>query len=58
MQDKKTILVIDDSNEVRKLFKFHLEKKGYNVLEASDGEKGLMQIYDKRPHLIILDITN
>lgn len=57
MKDQKTILVIDDASDVRKLLKFNLEKKGYIVIEAEDGEKGLTQIYNGRPHLIILDIN-
>lgn len=55
--DKKTILVIDDASEVRKLLRFHLENKKYNVLEAADGEEGLKSIHARQPDLIILDIN-
>jgi CheY-like chemotaxis protein len=55
--DKKTILVIDDAADVRKLLTFYLEKKGYIVIVAEDGEEGLEKIHQKRPHLIILDIN-
>ncbi len=53
---KRTILVIDDSPEVTKILKFHLEKK-YTVLEARDGEAGLKLIYGASPDLVILDIN-
>ncbi len=55
--DKRTILVIDDAIDVRKLLRLHLEIKKYNVLEAADGAEGLKLIREKRPDLIILDIN-
>jgi DNA-binding response OmpR family regulator len=54
--DMKTVLVIDDAEEVRKALRFHLEKK-YVVLEAATGEKGLAMILEKHPNLVILDIN-
>jgi len=54
--ENKTILVIDDAADVRKILRFHLEKK-YTVLEAADGKKGLEMIYEKHPDLVILDIN-
>ena len=57
MDDKKTILVVDDASDVRKLLKFHLENKGYQVIEAQDGEEGLQMIHESRPDLVILDIN-
>lgn len=57
MDDKKTILVIDDEADLVKVLKFRLEKRGYNVLTAFDGEQGLAMAEKARPHLIILDIN-
>lgn len=54
--DMKTVLVIDDAEEVRKILRFYLETK-YRVLEAADGEKGLAMIFEKYPDLVILDIN-
>ncbi len=54
--EMKTVLVIDDAEEVRKILRFYLETK-YKVLEAADGEKGLAMIFDKYPDLVILDIN-
>ncbi len=55
--DNRTILVIDDASDIRKLLRFHLENKKYNVLEATDGAEGLRLIHERRPDLIILDIN-
>ncbi len=54
--DMRTVLVIDDADEVRKILRFYLETK-YKVLEASDGEKVLAMIFEKYPDLVILDIN-
>jgi DNA-binding response OmpR family regulator len=54
--ENRTVLVIDDAEEVRKILRFHLETK-YKVMEAADGEKGLAMIFDKHPDLVILDIN-
>lgn len=54
--DMKTVLVIDDSEEVRKILRFYLETK-YKVLEAVDGQKGLAMIFEKYPDIVILDIN-
>ena len=36
------ILVIDDELEVREVLRIHLESAKYNVIEASDGEEGII----------------
>ena len=52
------ILVVDDELRMRKLIKDFLSAKGYSILEAEDGEKGL-EIYEEnknRISLILLDV--
>jgi CheY-like chemotaxis protein len=39
--DKKTILIVDDESGIRMLLKTFLERAGYRVLQASDGEEGV-----------------
>ena len=56
MEDKKKILMIDDDMAFVKLVKFHLEKNGYHVLTAYDGDVGLDLANQSAPDLIILDI--
>ena len=51
------ILVVDDESRLRKLVKDFLQKEGYTVLEASNGEEALDIFYaDKEISLVLLDI--
>ncbi len=51
------ILVIDDESRMRKLVRDFLTKKGYEVLEASNGEEAMDIFYeDKEIDLLILDV--
>lgn len=51
------ILVVDDESRMRKLVRDFLQKKGYSVLEAGDGEEAMDLFYaDKDISLIILDV--
>lgn len=52
------ILIVDDESRMRKLIKDFLTAKGYNILEAEDGEKAL-QIFEENAekiNLILLDV--
>ena len=53
---KKKILVIDDEPGIRGLLAMMLERKGYAVLLAEDGRKGLDLFRRERPDLIVLDL--
>ena len=57
MADEKTILVIDDEVAIVNVIRLHLEKKGYKVFAAHDGEEGLERARQLKPGLIILDIN-
>ena len=53
---KKKILVIDDDASLRRQLRFHLERReGVDVIEAENGEMGLIQANEHTPDLIILD---
>ncbi len=54
--DQARILVIDDDPLILKLLKVTIEKGGYSVLTAEDGEQGLEVIRGERPDLVISDI--
>lgn len=57
METTIKILVVDDESRMRKLVRDFLTKKGYEVLEAGDGEEALDLFYeDKEIALIILDV--
>lgn len=52
----KKILVIEDDERIRFIIKDFLTMKGYNVVEAIDGEEGLDKFYEDKYDLIVLDI--
>jgi len=52
----KTILVVDDEQDVRQVLKKGLVAEGYNVLLADNGKDALTMTRDKHPDLIILDV--
>lgn len=54
---KKTkILVVDDEPDILEILTYNLEKEGYQVVTASNGEEGLQVAAAEMPNLIILDI--
>jgi len=53
---KKTILVVDDEEHIRLLYKEEFEEDGYNVVLAGSGEDALTKIGKDTPDLITLDI--
>lgn len=50
------ILVADDENAIADIIKFNLEKQGFKLRTANDGEETLEKISQKAPDLLILDI--
>ena len=52
----QSILVVEDEEAVRRFLGVQLSKLGYEVLEAEDGEKALLQLGRKHFDLIISDI--
>ena len=49
------ILVMEDEDALATLLQYNLEKEGYDVVIASDGEEGLVQIDERQPDLVLLD---
>ncbi len=52
----KRILVVDDEKPIADILKFNLEREGFDVICAYDGEEALELIQKKEPDLILLDI--
>ncbi|HAT53825.1 MAG TPA: DNA-binding response regulator, partial [Lactobacillus sp.] len=50
------ILVVDDEKPISDIIKFNLEKEGYEVVTAADGEEAIQQVDDEQPDLILLDL--
>lgn len=55
VQNKKTILIVDDDELVIGLLKLTLGEF-YNIIEAYDGEEAVFRAKSEKPHLILLDI--
>ena len=53
---KKQILIIEDEPDIQELLSFNLDKNGYKVFSASNGEKGLEVARKEHPDLILLDL--
>lgn len=55
--DKLKILVVDDESRMRKLVKDFLEREGFQVIEAGDGQEAIELFYENKDiALIILDV--
>jgi len=50
------ILIIEDDKFLRELISQKLLKEGYDIIEAMDGEKGIEEVKNKKPDLILLDL--
>jgi two-component system response regulator VicR len=50
------ILVVDDEQPIADIIKFNLEKEGYQVVCAFDGEEAVRLAFDENPDLILLDL--
>ena len=56
MPNKTTLLVIDDEIDVLKLVEFLLWNTEYELLKASDAERGLQLVEEQHPAVVIVDI--
>ena len=52
----KKILVVDDEKPISDIIKFNLEKEGYEIVTAFDGEEALEKVEAENPDLIVLDV--
>ena len=50
------ILVVDDERSIAEILKYNLEKEGFEVILAYDGEEALERLEQDKPDLILLDI--
>src|SRR5216683_1210031 len=56
MANAKTILVVDDDMELSDCLRSVLERQGYRVFQARDGQQGKQMVYQHHPDLVILDM--
>ena len=57
MESRQTVLVADDDPDIQSLVVLRLERSGYRVLRASDGQEALDLALSELPDLAVLDIT-
>lgn len=51
-----TVLIVDDEASIVALARLYLERDGYHVLSAGDGQTALRTIQDQKPDLVVLDV--
>jgi DNA-binding response OmpR family regulator len=56
MHDSSTILLVDDEDSVQKLLAYPLEREGFRVLQARDGEEALVRFAQEDVDLVVLDL--
>ena len=56
MSEPPTILLVDDEDAVQKLLAYPLERDGFRVVLARDGEEALDRFGEENPDLVVLDI--
>ena len=54
--DVTTVLVADDQPDIRSFVRRHLERAGYRVVEAADGEEALGRVRQRLPDLVVSDV--
>ncbi|MBI5164775.1 MAG: phosphate regulon transcriptional regulator PhoB [Magnetospirillum sp.] len=52
---KPSILIVEDEAALATMLRYNLEKEGYRVAEAGDGEEALTAVAERKPDLILLD---
>ena len=56
MPDASTILLVDDEDSIQKLLTYPLERDGFRVVAARDGEEALQRFSEQTFDLVVLDI--
>lgn len=56
MENRATILVVDDNRDNVEILRAFLESRGYSVAVAADGRSALAKLEDVRPALVLLDV--
>ncbi|GAB3426517.1 response regulator [Niabella aquatica] len=56
MEKGYKILIADDEPDILEILSYNLEKEGYEVITAKDGDEAIDKAYQHKPHLIILDM--
>jgi CheY-like chemotaxis protein len=52
-----TILLVEDDEDTRYLMQLEMERRGYRVIEAEDGEKAVELAQQEYPDIILMDLS-
>lgn len=53
----KIVLIVEDYADTRTMMKFLLERFGYEVVEAADGQEAVEKVKENHPDLILMDLS-
>ena len=56
MEQKKTVLIVEDEKNIVDILRFNLQREGFETLEAYDGDTGLALARERHPDIILLDV--
>ena len=56
MTGEATIMLVDDEESIQKLLTYPLEREGYTVVQARDGEEALRRFAEQPVDLVVLDV--
>jgi two-component system phosphate regulon response regulator PhoB len=49
------VLIVEDEAPIATMLRYNLEKRGYRVMEAADGEEALARLREQQPDIVLLD---
>ncbi len=56
MIENKTILLVDDEEDILEFLSYNLRKEGFHILTANNGKEGLLIAKKQKPDIILLDV--
>jgi CheY-like chemotaxis protein len=57
MINKVKVLIVEDNDALREMFRRRLLRRGYDLILAADGEEGLIKAAENLPQIILLDMS-
>jgi len=54
---KKKVLLVEDNEGLRDLYKEELEEEGYEIITVKNGKEALQKLEKEKPDLVVLDIV-
>lgn len=52
----KLILAVDDEKHILRLVQINLEKAGYQVITATNGQEAVQQVQENKPDMVVMDV--